>query len=104
MDESIMKPDYWQTGKPSREKSALLPWMIEVKTAEEIEKMKQAGKLARQVLDLAGRAVRPGITTDDIDSLVYNEIIQVNQDCIDGSPVVASTHPCPRYSLSLFFL
>lgn len=78
LEESIVKPDYWQTGLPTKGKARLLPWMIEVKTADEIVKMRAAGKLARQVLDLAGRTVRPGITTDEIDTVVYNEIVQVN--------------------------
>lgn len=77
LDESIVKPDYWQTGVPKKGTPRLLPWMIEVKTPEEIVKMRAAGKLARQVLDLAGRSVRPGITTDEIDTIVYNEIVQV---------------------------
>jgi Xaa-Pro aminopeptidase len=78
-DESIMKPDYWQTGTPSKSKTKmLLPWMIEVKSSEEIQKMKNAGRLARHVLDMAGRSVKPGITTDEIDTLVYNEIIKVS--------------------------
>jgi hypothetical protein len=80
LDETIVKPDYWQTGTPSKDKSknVLLPWMIEVKSSDEIDKMRRAGRLARQVLDLAGRAVRPGRTTDEIDTIVYDEIIKVN--------------------------
>jgi hypothetical protein len=82
LDESIVKPDYWQTSIPKQGTPRLLPWMIEVKTPEEIVKMRAAGKLARQVLDLAGRAVRPGITTDEIDTIVYNEIVQVRANGI----------------------
>ena len=81
VDESIIKPDYWQTGVPSKTKKGLLPWVIEVKTPEEIVKMKEAGVLARHILDLAGRAVRPGITTDEIDTIVHDEIIKVRLDC-----------------------
>ena len=77
MEESIVKPDYWQSGVPLKTKKGLLPWMIEVKTSEEIIKMKQAGILARHILDMAGRAVRPGITTDEIDAIVHDEIIKV---------------------------
>lgn len=52
--------------------------MIEVKTAVEIEKMRAAGRVAREVLDLAGRMVQqPGITTDDIDQLVHDETLKV---------------------------
>lgn len=55
----------------------MLPWVVEVKTAEEIVKMRAAGKVAREVLDIAGQAVRPGITTDEIDALVHQETIKV---------------------------
>jgi len=51
--------------------------MIEVKSAAEIEKMRESGRLARHVLDLAGRMVEPGVTTDEIDAAVHNEIIKV---------------------------
>lgn len=54
--------------------------MIEVKTASEIEKMRAAGRVAREVLDLAGRMVQPGITTDDIDQLVHDETLKVLYD------------------------
>jgi len=37
-----------------------LPWVIEVKKPDEIEKMRAAGKVAREVLDAAGRIVKPG--------------------------------------------
>lgn len=73
----IMKPDYADTGIPgSGSFKPRLPWMIEVKTEEEIEKMREAGKLARQILDLAGRAVAVGVTTDEIDNIVHDEIIK----------------------------
>lgn len=76
------KPDYWETGIPLSNgggggSKLRLPWMIEVKTEEEQEKMRAAGRLARHVLDTAGRAVRVGITTDEIDALVHKETIQV---------------------------
>merc|ERR1719223_1554878 len=57
-------------------KSQALPWIIEVKTPEEIKKMRAAGRVAREVLDIAGRAVRPGITTDEIDNLVHAESVK----------------------------
>ena len=55
--------------------------MIEVKTAKEIEKMREAGALAREILDLAGRAVAVGVTTDEIDELVHQETIKVGGVC-----------------------
>lgn len=60
--DTIMAPDYAEDGIP-KAKAAMFPWIIDVKKAEEIEKMRVAGRVAREVLDLAGRAVRAGITT-----------------------------------------
>lgn len=74
-DPAIVKPDYAETGLPSPKKS-LLPWVIEVKSEQEIAKMRAAGRLAREILDLAGRAVAPGVTTDEIDRLVHQETIR----------------------------
>ena len=36
--------------------------MIHIKSAAEIEEMKQAGSLAKQALRLAGTMVRPGVS------------------------------------------
>ena len=76
-DANIRKPDYAESGIPQRVDKPMFPWMIEVKTPEDIEKMRAAGSLARDILDLAGRAVRVGVTTDEIDNLVHSEIIKV---------------------------
>jgi methionyl aminopeptidase len=52
---------------------------IKVLDAEEIEGCRLAGKLAREVLDAGARAVRPGVTTDDIDAVVHQACI--DRDC-----------------------
>jgi len=73
----ITKPDYAVTGRPGPGSfKPMLPWMIEVKTPLEIEKMKKAGALGRHILDLAGRAVAVGVTTDEIDTIVHEEIVK----------------------------
>jgi len=72
---NIMKPDYALSGMPNAPRPPL-PWVIEVKTPEEIEKMRVAGRVAREVLDIAGRAVKPGITTEEIDCLVHEESLK----------------------------
>lgn len=71
----LMFPDYAEDSIP-KAKPQMLPWIIEVKKPDEIEKMKAAGIVARQVLDAAGAAVRPGITTDEIDNIVHEESIK----------------------------
>ncbi|KAH8094125.1 metalloendopeptidase [Aureococcus anophagefferens] len=67
--EGIMRPDYAADGTPK--KVDLRPsWMIEVKSAKDVEMMR-AGKAAREVLDAAGAAVKPGVTTDAIDAVAH---------------------------------
>lgn len=77
VDEKIVSPSYAMDGIPKEKSSPLLPWIIEVKSADEIEKMRAAGKLARDILDLAGRAVAPGVTTDEIDTIVHDAVVKV---------------------------
>ncbi|KAL3907832.1 MAG: hypothetical protein SGARI_003347, partial [Bacillariaceae sp.] len=75
-NQKIILPDYALDGRPKKGSSSpLLPWVIEVKTPDEIEKMRASGKLGREILDLAGRAVAPGVTTDEIDTLVHEAIV-----------------------------
>ena len=71
---TILRPDYADDGRP-KAKGSLLPWQVEVKTAEDIAGMRIAGRVAREVLDAAGRMVAPGMTTDAIDELVTRETI-----------------------------
>lgn len=70
--EGIMRPDYWEDGIPKKT-GARLPWVIETKSPEAIEAMRKSGRIAREVLDAAGRAVKVGMTTDDIDAIVHAE-------------------------------
>mmetsp|Transcript_19230 Transcript_19230/g.46435 ORF Transcript_19230/g.46435 Transcript_19230/m.46435 type:complete len:441 (-) Transcript_19230:140-1462(-) len=73
----VVLPDYALDGRPKKGASSpLLPWVIEVKTPVEIEKMRAAGKLAREILDLAGRTAQVGVTTDEIDAVVHDAIVE----------------------------
>ena len=49
--------------------------MIELKTAGQIEKMRVAGRLTKQALELAGSMIAPGVTTAAIDKAVHDFII-----------------------------
>lgn len=49
--------------------------MIQIKTPGELAKMRQAGKISAGALQAGGNAVKPGVTTADIDRAVYNYII-----------------------------
>ena len=87
---SDMMPDYALDGRPKKGSNMpLLPWVIEVKKPDEIEKMRASGKLAREILDLAGRAVKPGVTTDEIDTIVHEAVL------------AAGAYPC---TLKNFFI
>lgn len=48
---------------------------VSLKTAEEIEKMRVAGRLAADVLDYIGPLIRAGMTTDEVDRLCHDYIV-----------------------------
>ncbi|XP_062460734.1 methionine aminopeptidase 1D, mitochondrial isoform X2 [Pezoporus occidentalis] len=69
----IKKPDYVTTG--------IVPdWGddIEIKNEDQIQGLRQACQLARHVLLLAGKGLKVGMTTEEIDSIVHHEIISQN--------------------------
>ncbi|KAJ7219344.1 peptidase M24, structural domain-containing protein [Mycena pura] len=73
----IQLPDYAADGIPKSEmRAAGQPPRI--LNAEEIEKMKTVCRISREILDLAAAAVRPGITTDELDEIVHNATIERN--------------------------
>jgi methionyl aminopeptidase len=50
---------------------------IVIKTPEEIEKMRVAGRLASEVLDYITPFVQPGITTEELDKLCHDYMVDV---------------------------
>jgi len=50
---------------------------IHIKTADEIEKMRVAGRLAAEVLDTIAPHIRPGITTGELDRLCHRHMVEV---------------------------
>ena len=50
---------------------------ITIKTLEEQQKMREAGRLAAEVLDMIGPHVVPGITTEELDRLCHDYIVNV---------------------------
>ncbi|MFC3121911.1 type I methionyl aminopeptidase [Agaribacter flavus] len=50
---------------------------ITIKTPEEMEKMRVAGKLASDVLMMISEHVKKGITTDELNTLCHNYIVDV---------------------------
>jgi len=48
---------------------------ISIKTPEQIAKMRVAGRLAAEVLDMITEHVVPGVTTDELNTLCHNHIV-----------------------------
>ena len=46
-----------------------------INTAEDIEKMRVAGRLAAEVLEMIGDYVRPGISTGELDRICHDYIV-----------------------------
>ncbi|MBL4647826.1 MAG: type I methionyl aminopeptidase [Gammaproteobacteria bacterium] len=55
-----------------------------IKTAEEIAKMRIAGRLAAEVLEIIETHVKPGITTEELDEICHQHITK-QQQAIPGS-------------------
>lgn len=52
---------------------------VTIKTAEEQQKMREAGRLAAEVLDMIGEHVVPGVTTDELDRICHDYIVAVQK-------------------------
>ena len=54
---------------------------VTIKTTEEQDKMRVAGRLAADVLDMIGEHVQPGVSTGDLDDICHQFITEI-QDAI----------------------
>ena len=52
---------------------------ITIKSLAEQEKMRVAGRLAAEVLDMIGEHVKPGVTTEELDRLCFTHITEVQK-------------------------
>jgi methionyl aminopeptidase len=62
---TIARPEYVDKSTPERDTSD------GVRTPEVIEAMRVASRIAAQALAEGGKAVRPGVTTDEVDAVVH---------------------------------
>ncbi len=67
---------------------------IVIKTPEQIEKMRVAGKLAAEVLEMIGEHVKPGVTTNELNDICHNYIVDV-QGCVPA-PLGYGYPPFPK--------
>jgi methionyl aminopeptidase len=67
--EEIARPDYAESGEPSSWSEPL------VRPPEVIAAVRRASQAAAEVLATVGAAVRPGVTTDELDAIAHAECI-----------------------------
>jgi methionyl aminopeptidase len=66
----IVRPDYATTGRPKSQGK-------DVKTPDELERLRRACRAAARVLRVTGEAVRAGIATDALDAVAHEETIRL---------------------------
>jgi len=65
---------------PDNTAEAIIPAMpVTIKTPEEVEKMRIAGRLAAEVLRMIRPHVQPGVTTDELDRICHDYIVNEQQ-------------------------
>ena len=67
---------------------------VTIKTAEQIDKMRVAGRLAAQVLEMIGSHVVPGVTTNQLNDICHRYITE-EQDAIPA-PLNYGSPPFPK--------
>ena len=67
---------------------------VTIKTPAEIEKMRVAGRLAADVLQMIGEYVKKGVTTNELNQICHNYIVDV-QKCIPA-PLNYGNPPFPK--------
>ncbi len=65
---------------------------IHIKTPDEIEKMRVAGRLAAEVLEMIVPHVRPGVTTNELNRLCHDYIVNVQR----AVPAPLNYHGFPK--------
>lgn len=66
----IERPDYAETGRPKGRSRAL------IRSDDVIERMRVAGRVAAEVLEITAAAIAPGITTEELDVIAHEECIR----------------------------
>ncbi|KAA8493643.1 Methionine aminopeptidase 1 [Porphyridium purpureum] len=74
----IKRPDYARNGTSKLEENARRSAKLTQLSQAEIGRMRTVCRLAREVLDIGARMIRPGVTTDQIDAVVHDACIERN--------------------------
>ena len=75
MPDSIGHPEYAKSGIP-KERRTIGRNNIMILDAKQQDAMRKVCRLGREVLDVAAREVRPGVTTDYIDEVVHKACLE----------------------------
>ncbi|KAJ2902820.1 uncharacterized protein MKZ38_000101 [Zalerion maritima] len=73
---SIPHPDYAADGIPKKGRTFARTNKPELLDAKSIQGMRKVCRLAREVLDIAAAAIKPGITTDYLDEVVHEACVE----------------------------
>ncbi|KPK39124.1 MAG: methionine aminopeptidase [Gammaproteobacteria bacterium SG8_47] len=65
---------------------------VTIKTAEEIEKMRVAGRLAAEVLEMIGPHIQAGVTTEELDRICHDHIVNAQ----NAIPAPLNYHGFPK--------
>lgn len=74
--DTIPRPDYAADGVPRSEVESRQQRNVVCRTPKEIDGIRRACRVGREVLDAAHAAVRPGATTDEIDRVVHDAMME----------------------------
>ncbi len=66
---AIVRPEYVGKAAPARFTGS------DVKTPEQVAKIRSAGRIAAQAIQLVGEACKPGVTTDELDRIGHEFVI-----------------------------
>jgi methionyl aminopeptidase len=66
---SIIRPEYVGKTAPAKFTGS------DVKTADQVAKIRAAGKIAAQAIQLVGEACKPGVTTDELDRIGHEFVV-----------------------------
>ena len=105
LPDSITLPDYAKDGNPKSERRLSGRFNITVLDEKQQEGMRKVCRLAREVLDVAAREIKPGVTTDFLDEVVHNACLerdvsttlraQQNSICSMSAANMPQSYPSP---------
>lgn len=76
--EGVVLPDHARDGIPKQERAVGNSTHIEIMSKKDIDNLRKLSRDAREVLDIAAAAVKPGVTTEEIDAIVHEECMKRN--------------------------